>query len=136
MHRFLLLALAATMLIVPSAAAAKPAAAVWSEFQGETVARPSSFPLAQDGSVGLTRLHWTGWGTSVATGAGYSNYRLWPKFKFASSAGGEMKLTDPVTCNGIRYYERAFVIVKSLAYGSTVPAVHTQSLKLVPTGCK
>lgn len=37
------------------------------------VARPSGFPLFQDGQWILEKLHWTGWGSSVARGTGLSS---------------------------------------------------------------
>lgn len=55
--------------------------------------RPSSFALAQDGSVGAEHLHWKGWGTGQAVGTGTGLYRLWPAYKF-KKAKAIVTLTD------------------------------------------
>ena len=135
--RHSLIALVCTAaLIAPATAVASSEAVVHNPFTGSSYARPHTFTLAQDGSVGVVRLHWSGWGSQTAVGRGDSYYRLWPKFKFKTVKGAKITLSHLVKCNGVRYYSHAVVRVKS-EYNEQAARYHTQRLSgLLPAGCR
>ena len=121
---------------VGSASAADTAdtTVVWNPFTHQTQARPESFPLAQDGSVGLTKLKWVRWGTSTASGIGVNSYRLGPGSKFAHTSA-TIQLTRRTFCHGRFYYAHAVATVTSLKAGATTPHTSAETFSLLPSDC-
>jgi hypothetical protein len=113
---------AAILLAVPVAASARARTytIVFNPFTQYSTSdvRPSSFALAQDGSIDAEHLHWKGWNTAKAVGTGTGLYRLWPAYKF-KTAKATVTLTDIgthscVTASGDftqRVYMRAQAVV-------------------------
>lgn len=136
MHRRLLgiavVGLAALLLAAGASAAYKTV--VRNPFTGQTQTRPASFTLAQDGSVGLSKLKWVGWGSGTATGIGVDSYRLWPAFKYAKTSG-TIQLSRRTICHGKIYYARAVATVTSLKYGGSTPHTRAEGFNLLPPGC-
>lgn len=125
------------VLIGAAPADATPITVVMSPFQAYQVQQhPPTFALAQDGSIGLQHLRWTGWGTPRAVGTGTGLYRLWPAYKF-KRAHGEVTLTNPRTIRctyqqaGVAHHSEFKVYLRARA----VVGPRTVSLKLSSPGC-